>query len=405
MNLKRLASSCCAGMIVVLAGVMLIGCKSSQATPTAASKGLGDTYTSQTLTMSYTNALNASNQLMLGMLRLEGTENAITAEQAATLLPVAQALQGQALKSEAEQNAVLAYIEAHLTPAQSSAIADMHLTQDDMQTWTRDAGPGAGFGPGQGGASLQGTPGAAPGQGGVRPQGTLGAGQGQGGFRPQGTPSARQGQGGFRPQGTPGARPSFGGPAGSVGAMSGQSNMLLNALIRLLAQKSGVAASPSGSRTINQTPVAPQTAASTAQTLQPTQVLTATSSPTVQPATASTVTATAILTPTAARRAVSTPTQSPASGTPLDFTKDDIEYAPSAPRAGDRNIQLTIRLKPKGGTAPFSLLLDGATRVDGLTYTFDWHKCGESEPHSVVVLSADGQKSEPVEFIYPYTCP
>jgi len=389
MNLKRLASLCCAGTIVVLAGVILIGCKSSQATPTAATKGLGDTYTSQTLTMSYTNALNASNQLMLGMLRLEGTENAIASEQATTLLPVAQALQGQALKSNAEQNAVLAYIEAHLTPAQSSAIANMHLTQDDLQTWTRDSGPGAGFGPGQGGAGPQGTPGAAPGQGGVRPQGTPGAGPGQGGVRPQGTR---------------GARPSFGAAAGGAGAVSGQNNMLLGALIRLLAQKSGVAAPSSGSRSTNQTPTAPQSTAPNAQ-IQPTIVLTTTPAPTAQPTTASTVAATATLTPTTAKRATSEATQPAAPGAPLDFTKDDIEYAPSAPRAGDRKIQLTIRLKPKGGTSPFSLLLDGTTRVDGLTYTFVWHKCGESEPHSVVVLSADGQKSEPVEFIYPYACP
>ena len=379
MKLKRLASLCCAGMTVVLAGVMLIGCKSSQSTPTAA-KGLGDTYTSQTFTMSYTSALNASNQLMLGMLRLEGTENAITTEQAATLLPVAQALQGQVLKSEAEQNAVLAYIEAHLTPAQSSAIASMHLTQDDLQAWTRDSGPGAGFGPGQGGAGSQGTPGAVPGQGGVRPQGT---------------PGARPGQGGARPQGTPGARPSFGAAAGGAGAVSVQNNILLNALIRLLAQKSGVAASPSGSRTINQTPTAPQS----------TNVSTPTPLPTAGPTTTSTVTATATLTPTATRRTTSVTTPSSASGAPLDFTKDDIEYAPSAPRAGDRKIQLTILLKPKGGTSPFSLLLDGTIQVNGLTYTFDWHKCGESEPHSVVILSADGQKSKPVEFIYPYTCP
>ena len=391
MNLKRLASLCCAGTIVVLAGVILIGCKSSQATPTAATKGLGDTYTSQTLTMSYTNALNASNQLMLGMLRLEGTENAIASEQATTLLPVAQALQGQALKSNAEQNAVLAYIEAHLTPAQSSAIANMHLTQDDLQTWTRDSGPGAGFGPGQGGAGPQGTPGAVPGQGGVRPQGT---------------PGARPGQGSVRPQGTPGARSSFGGAAGGAGAVSGQNNILLGALIRLLAQKSGGGAvPPSGSRTINQTPIAPQTAAPSAQTLQPTNVLTTTPLQAARPTIISMVTATATLTPTTARRATSVTAQPAAPGAPLDFTKDDIEYAPSAPRTGDRKIQLTIRLKPKGGTSPFSLLLDGTTRVDGLTYTFDWHKCGESEPHSVVILSADGQKSEPVEFIYPYECP
>ncbi len=394
MKLKRLASLCCAGMTVVLAGVMLIGCKSSQSTPTAA-KGLGDTYTSQTFTMSYTSALNASNQLMLGMLRLEGTENAITTEQATTLLPVAQALQGQALKSEAEQNAVLAYIEAHLTPAQSSAIANMHLTQDDLQTWMRDIGPGAGMGLGQGGPGLQGTPGAAPGQGGIRPQGTPGAVPGQGGIRPQGTPGAGPGQGGARLQGTPGARPSFGAATGGAGAVSGQNNILLGALIRLLAQKSaGGAAPPPGSRTTNQTPIAPQ----------PTTVSTLTPLPTAEPTTTSTVTATATVTPTATRRAVSVSTQPAAPGAPLDFTKDDIEYAPSAPRASDHKIQLTIRLKPKGGTPPFSLLLDSTTLVNGLTYTFDWHNCGENEPHTVVVLSADGQKSEPVEFIYPYEC-
>ena len=180
--------------------------------------------------------------------------------------------------------------------------------------------------------------------------------------------------------------------------MSGQSNILLGALIRLLTQKAA------GSRAINQTPAALQTAAPSAQTLQPTNVLTATPSQAARPTTTSTITATATLTPTATRRAVSVSTQPPASGAPLDFTKDDIEYAPSAPSAGDRKIQLTIRLKLKGGTPPFSLLLDGTTRVDGLTYTFDWHKCGESEPHSVVVLSADGQKSKPVGFIYPYEC-
>jgi hypothetical protein len=101
---------------------------------------------------------------------------------------------------------------------------------------------------------------------------------------------------------------------------------------------------------------------------------------------------------------VSVPTQPAAPGAPLDFTKDDIEYAPSAPRTSDRKMQLMIRLKPKGGTPPFSLLLDGTTQVNGLTYTFDWHKCGESEPHSVVILSSDGQKSKPVGFIYPYEC-
>jgi hypothetical protein len=239
MNLKRLASLCCAGMMVVLAGVLLIGCKSSQSTPAATSKSQEYTYTSQTFTMSYTSALNASNQLMLGMLRLEGTENAITAEQATTLLPVAQSLQGQVLKSDAERNAVLAYIEAHLTPAQTGAIAGMRLTQDDLLAWTRDNSGGPGAVPGQGGAGLQGTPGARPGQGGVRSQGTPGAGPGQGGAGPWGTP---------------GARPSFGAAAGGAGAVSGQSNILLNPLIRLLTQRAEGAAPSGSNRTLTRTP-------------------------------------------------------------------------------------------------------------------------------------------------------
>jgi hypothetical protein len=239
MRSKRLASSCYAGMIVVLAGVILIGCKSTQPPP-ATSSGTGSTYTSQTLAMSYTGALNASNQLMLGMLRLEGTENAITPEQAKALLPVLQLLQGQALKSDAERNAVWANIENQLAPAQLSAIANLRLTQDDLQTWMRDNSSGPGAVPMPGGAGSQGTPGAGPGPSGPRPQGT---------------PGARPGQGSFGPQGTPGARPSLG-TAGSIGGGSGQSDVLLSALVRLLASKSGDVPSPVG-RVATPTPTKP----------------------------------------------------------------------------------------------------------------------------------------------------
>ena len=216
---------CCVGLVLALAGAILTGCKSNSSTPAAAGQSAGDTYTSKALTTSYTGALSASNQLMLGMLRLEGTEQAITSEQAKALRPIAQALQGQALKSDAERNAVFAHIEAQLTPAQVAAIVAMHLTQDDLQTWTRDAGPG------QVGAGPQGAPGAGPVPGGAGPQGTPGAGPGQGGVRPQGTPGARPGQGGARPQGTP-------------NAASGQNNVLMSSLIRLLASKSAPAAAP-----------------------------------------------------------------------------------------------------------------------------------------------------------------
>jgi hypothetical protein len=235
--------------LVCLAAVALVGCKSSGQATTAAGQGAGGVYTSKTLTTSYTGALDASSQLMLGMLKLEGTDNAITAEQAQSMLRVMQSLQGQALKADAERNAVWANVENQLTPAQLSAVANMQLTQNDLQTWTQNnQGPGAG--PMPDGPAPQGTPGAGPAQGGPapsgpRPQGTPGAGPGQGGPRPQGTPGATPGQGGSRPQGTPGVPPASGGAAGGVGAGSGQSNVLLNAVIRLLASKlAGVASTP-----------------------------------------------------------------------------------------------------------------------------------------------------------------
>jgi hypothetical protein len=241
MKQTRISRLCNAMLILVLSGVMLTGCTSiSQATATAVGKSAGSVYTSKTLTTSYTGALDASNQLVLGMLKLEGTDNAVTAEQAQSMLRVMQALQGQVLKADDERNAVWANVEAQLTPAQVAAIVAMHLTQDDLQTWTRDTSQGPGAGPGQGGVGPQGTPGAMPGQGGVRPQGTPGAMPGQGGVRPQGTPGAMPGQGGVRPQGTPGAMPG----QGNAGVASGQSNVLLNALIRLLATKSAGVAAP-----------------------------------------------------------------------------------------------------------------------------------------------------------------
>ncbi len=231
-----------AGLILVLAGALLVGCKGGQSTPAAANNSLGATYASQTLTMSYPGALNAGSQLILGTLRLEGADNAITAEQAGLLLPVVEALQGRVLQSDAERNAAWSYLEAHLTPAQISAIAGMHLTQDDLVAWAQESGRGAGFGPGQSSVGPQVTPGAPPSSGGAFPGGR--------GTSPAiGTRSAQFGRG--TPQAGGASRATFGG----VGTGSGQDTLLLNALIRLLAQKSaGSAAPPMSSRTLNRTP-------------------------------------------------------------------------------------------------------------------------------------------------------
>lgn len=127
----------------------------------------------------------------------------------------------------------------------------------------------------------------------------------------------------------------------------------------------------------------------------------------VQPTAVLSVTSTATFTPTA-RAVAPASTRTVAPGGKLEFTADDIEYAPVI-RKGDNKIQLTIILRPSGGVPPFSFVLDpGSTvenRIKGLTYTFDWHNCGESEPHSIILTSADGQTSKTVSFIPPYSCP
>lgn len=84
--------------------------------------------------------LPVGNRLVLGTFRLEETENAVTPEQARTLLPLWQAIQGGSLQGEAETNAVLKQIEAAMTAGQLAAIDAMPLTGEDMGTWMQEQG-------------------------------------------------------------------------------------------------------------------------------------------------------------------------------------------------------------------------------------------------------------------------
>ena len=227
----------CVGLTLVLMILSLVGCKSSQVTPTVVSKSLGDIYTSQVLDASYPGALNAYRQLMLGTIRLEGTDSAITPEQARVLLVLWQSLQGRALQSDAEREAVLAYIETQMTPAQLKAIATMRLTQNDLQSPIADNSQGFG-------------------RGGVGQRGDAGT--------PAGTPSAPGG--GAMPSQMSTRQTQFsrvtpqtgGAPRGAnnaIGAASAQDTVLLNSLIRLLSQRAAEGTAPSaGDRTIPRTP-------------------------------------------------------------------------------------------------------------------------------------------------------
>ncbi len=95
---------------------------------------------STTLDVSYEGALPVSSQLAMGIIQLEGTEDAITPEQAKMLLPLWQALQGDTLQSGAETDAALKQIEGAMTAEQLAAIAALQITFEDMGAWMQEQG-------------------------------------------------------------------------------------------------------------------------------------------------------------------------------------------------------------------------------------------------------------------------
>ena len=111
---------------------------------------------------SFEGALPPTNQMMLGILRLEDTEHAVTSAQAAAMLPLWQALQSGSIQNQSERVAILSQLEGQFTQPQVEAIKALQLTFADMNDWAEANGIELSqFG--QGG---QGRQGAAAGQGG-----------------------------------------------------------------------------------------------------------------------------------------------------------------------------------------------------------------------------------------------
>lgn len=137
--------------VLALVAVVLAGCGAEEATPATTDEDNAVVYTSEALDTSYDGALDVRNQLMLGTIQLEGTDNAVTPEQATALLPLWQALQG-GVTVQAEVQAVLKQIEGTMIQEQLEAITVMQLTQEDLRAWMQEQGLGrdGGF-PGAGG--------------------------------------------------------------------------------------------------------------------------------------------------------------------------------------------------------------------------------------------------------------
>jgi hypothetical protein len=132
-------------VLVLLAGI-LAGCGTAftgsevEAGVIQAESGGSEAESSTALNQSYEGALPASSQLVLGTFLLEGTETAVTSEQARTLLPLWQVIESGSLKSESETATVLKQIEGAMNPEQLATIAAMQLTSEDIGAWAREQG-------------------------------------------------------------------------------------------------------------------------------------------------------------------------------------------------------------------------------------------------------------------------
>jgi hypothetical protein len=191
--------------------------------------------------------LSTATQLLVGTFKLEGTDLAVSADQAKQLLPLWQTLQALSTSNTAateEINAVVDQIKSTMTTQQTTSITAMKLTQPDVMSLMSQAGvspngssatttpmalngfPGNGSSQGNGGAPAGGGApnGGAPGGGGM-PSG--GAPGGAGGFPSGGS--------------DPGITGGTGGASSTPQAVRTNPNQvpapLLNALIELLQKK------------------------------------------------------------------------------------------------------------------------------------------------------------------------
>ena len=201
--------------ISVFALLVLAACSSS-----AANANSTTNQTANTGSGSPAGAASLENRLAPGILKLEGTSQAVTAQQAKQLLPLWQQIQTLETSSTAQTSdytTVYQQIESDLTTDQINAIQSLSLTQTDLQNLMTSLG-------------IQITPGAFSGS-----RATLSPDQ-QATRTAQRTltPGAPGGAGGgySRGTGTPGAG------AGQFGNR-GMNTLFVNPLIQLLQQRAG----------------------------------------------------------------------------------------------------------------------------------------------------------------------
>jgi hypothetical protein len=179
--------------ILTILILTLTACGGASNTPQADPDQLNDTYE---------NALPVSTQLLIGTFKLEGTDLAVTSEQAGELISLWQVLQSLSSSdstAQAEMDALIEQIQETMTPEQIQSIKDMNLTPQDMFTTMQEQGIG-----GQDGQNFI-RPGSENGEGGELPAPPAGEGGqffvGPGGGEPGAGGPGGGGPGGFGGQG------------------------------------------------------------------------------------------------------------------------------------------------------------------------------------------------------------
>jgi len=116
--------------LVVVAMVVLGGCQSAEPTVSTTDGGVEGAPV----------GVNDMDLLALGILELEGGNEAVTPEQASELLPLWKMLASGGLRGDTESASVVKQIEKTLTASQSAAITTMDLTSEDQQVWMEEQG-------------------------------------------------------------------------------------------------------------------------------------------------------------------------------------------------------------------------------------------------------------------------
>lgn len=126
-------------LLLLVIAIILTACGASAEEAPEATTSLASEY----LSTDYTDAASTRNQLAYGTLLLANTADAVTAEQAAMLVPLWQAvvaLSGDDTTADEELTAVQDQIVETLTEAQLQAIAKMQITNTTLNEFYAENG-------------------------------------------------------------------------------------------------------------------------------------------------------------------------------------------------------------------------------------------------------------------------